>query len=170
MTLPKGPKPANPNLRSQERPPRARLIPSFRNKETAGGERWVSGRVGVSPAGLGVSPERSFGTRRVLRILKGRDARCVARRAGCPPYPKPSHRPSGVSLFLKVGIIRRSATHPFGSDRGLKSTATGGDRSAVKSSVTLIPKHYTSSYFGMARRPSGAGVGGCAFPVADATG
>jgi hypothetical protein len=42
----------------------------------------ISGRVGVPPAGSGVSPERTF------ICAKERDARCVARRAGCPPYPR----------------------------------------------------------------------------------
>ena len=41
----------------------------------------LTGRVGILRAGEGVSPERT------LIPNRDRDARCIARRAGCPPYP-----------------------------------------------------------------------------------
>jgi len=49
----------------------------------------VSGRVGVPPAGFGVSPKTIFrtqGDRWPLR--KFFDAGCVEQRAGRPPYPR----------------------------------------------------------------------------------
>ena len=88
--------------RSAPLSPSCCLIPPLRNNESLESERSVSGRVGVPPAGSGVSPER---TSRASRATpKGRDARCVARRAGCPPYPKPALRPNYVLLFLKGGM------------------------------------------------------------------